>query len=149
MDTNTLLHKQLHEALKNNDVMRKSVIRLLMSSTKLAEVTKGSELNQMEFLGIVQKEIKTRHDTIADAQKANRPAMIESSKAEILILEEFLPKQISEQELKSLAQAIIKETDARSPKDMGRVMQLLILKLEGRASNQEASRVVKELLQTN
>lgn len=149
MDTNTLLHKQLHEALKNNDVMRKSVIRLLMSSIKLAEVTKGSELNQMEFLGIVQKEIKTRHDTIADAQKANRPAMIESSKAEILILEEFLPKQISEQELKSLAQAIIKETDARSPKDMGRVMQLLILKLEGRASNQEASRVVKELLQTN
>ena len=149
MDTNTLLHKQLHEALKNNDVMRKSVIRLLMSSIKLAEVTKGSELNQMEFLGIVQKEIKTRHDTIADAQKANRPAMIESSKAEILILEEFLPKQISEQELKSLAQAIIKETDARSPKDMGKVMQLLILKLEGRASNQEASRVVKELLQTN
>lgn len=149
MDTNTLLHKQLHEALKNNDVMRKSVIRLLMSSIKLAEVTKGSELNQMEFLGIVQREIKTRHDTIADAQKANRPAMIESSKAEILILEEFLPKQISEQELKSLAQAIIKETDARSPKDMGRVMQLLILKLEGRASNQEASRVVKELLQTN
>ncbi len=149
MDTNTLLHKQLHEALKNNDVMRKSVIRLLMSSIKLAEVTKGSELNQMEFLGIVQREIKTRHDTIADAQKANRPAMIESSKAEILILEEFLPKQISEQELKSLAQAIIKETDARSPKDMGKVMQLLILKLEGRASNQEASRVVKELLQTN
>ena len=149
MDTNTLLHKQLHEALKNNDVMRKSVIRLLMSSIKLAEVTKGSELNQMEFLGIVQKEIKTRHDTIADAQKANRPAMIESSKAEILILEEFLPKQISEQELKSLAQAIIKETDARSPKDMGKVMQLLILKLEGRASNQETSRVVKELLQTN
>lgn len=149
MDTNTLLHKQLHEALKNNDVMRKSVIRLLMSSIKLAEVTKGSELNQMEFLGIVQKEIKTRHDTIADAQKANRPAMIESSNAEILILEEFLPKQISDQELKSLAQAIIKETNARSPKDMGRVMQLLILKLEGRASNQEASRVVKELLQTN
>lgn len=149
METDTLLHKQLHEALKNNDVIRKNVIRLLMTSVKLAEVAKGSEINQMEFLAIVQKEIKTRHDTIADAQKANRPAMIESSNAEIKLLEDYLPKQISERELKSLAQEIINELDANSPKDMGRVMQLLILRLEGRASNQEASRVVKALLITN
>lgn len=75
--------------------------------------------------------------------------MIETSNAEIKILEEFLPKQITEQEIITLAQEIIEETGAQSPKDMGRVMQLLILRLEGRASNQEASRVVKELLQKN
>ncbi len=149
MEINTLLHEKLHAALKNNDVNRKSVIRLLMLSVKLAEVAKGSEINQMEFLSIIQKEIKTRHDTIADAQKANRAAMIETSNAEIKILEEFLPKQITEQEIITLAQEIIEETGAQSPKDMGRVMQLLILRLEGRASNQEASRVVKELLQKN
>lgn len=60
MEINTLLHEKLHAALKNNDVNRKSVIRLLMLSVKLAEVAKGSEINQMEFLSIIQKEIKNK-----------------------------------------------------------------------------------------
>ncbi|MFZ3071472.1 MAG: GatB/YqeY domain-containing protein [Anaerolineaceae bacterium] len=146
MDYNSILQDHLHKAMKENDVLLKRVIRLLMSSIQLAEVAKGSSLDQSEFIAIVQKEIKTKNDTIADAKKANRPEMVAESEQEIRALEAYLPQQLSENELIQMAGEIIRETNATSVKDMGKVLKVLIPKLAGRATNQDASRIVKDCL---
>ena len=146
MDYETILKNDLYAAMRANDTLRKRVIRLLMSSIELAEVAKGSKLSDSEFIALVQKEIKTKNDTIVDAEKANRPEMVKEQLEEIKVLEGYLPKQLSEAELIQLAEEVIRETGATSPKDMGKVLKVLIPKLAGRATNQDASRVVKDCL---
>ena len=146
MDYETILKNDLYTAMRANDTLRKRVIRLLISSIELAEVAKGSKLTDSEFIALVQKEIKTKNDTIVDAEKANRPEMVKEQLEEIKVLEAYLPKQFSEAELVQLAEEVIQETGATSPKDMGKVLKVLIPKLAGRATNQDASRVVKDCL---
>jgi len=146
MDYETILKNDLYAAMRANDTLRKRVIRLLISSIELAEVAKGSKLTDSEFIALVQKEIKTKADTIVDAEKANRPEMVKEQREEIKVLEAYLPKQLSEAELVQLAEEVIQETGATSPKDMGKVLKVLIPKLAGRATNQDASRVVKDCL---
>jgi len=146
MDYETILKNDLYAAMRANDTLRKRVIRLLISSIELAEVAKGSKLTDSEFIALVQKEIKTKNDTIVDAEKANRPEMVKEQLEEIKVLEAYLPKQLSEAELVQLAEEVIQETGATSPKDMGKVLKVLIPKLAGRATNQDASRVVKDCL---
>lgn len=146
MDYETILKNDLYAAMRANDTLRKRVIRLLISSIELAEVAKGSKLTDSEFIALVQKEIKTKNDTIVDAEKANRPEMVKEQREEIKVLEAYLPKQLSEAELVQLAEEVIQETGATSPKDMGKVIKVLIPKLAGRATNQDASRVVKDCL---
>ena len=146
MDYETILKNDLYAAMRANDTLRKRVIRLLMSSIELAEVAKGSKLSDSEFIALVQKEIKTKNDTIVDAEKANRPEMVKEQLEEIKVLEGYLPKQLSEAELIQLAEEVIRETGATSLKDMGKVLKVLIPKLAGRATNQDASRVVKDCL---
>ena len=146
MDYETILKNDLYAAMRANDTLRKRVIRLLMSSIELAEVAKGSKLSDSEFIALVQKEIKTKNDTIVDAEKANRPEMVKEQLEEIKVLEGYKPKQLSEAELVQMAEEVIRETGATSPKDMGKVLKVLIPKLAGRATNQDASRVVKDCL---
>ena len=116
MDYETILKNDLYAAMRANDTLRKRVIRLLISSIELAEVAKGSKLTDSEFIALVQKEIKTKNDTIVDAEKANRPEMVKEQLEEIKVLEAYLPKQLSEAELVQLAEEIIQETGATSPK---------------------------------
>ena len=146
MDNNQRLKEDLQRAIKSQDTLRKRVLRLLISTIQLAEVSKGSPLSDLEFLAVVQKEIKTKLDTIADADKAGRAEMAAESRMEIKELEAYLPKQLTETELISRAEQTIREVGAASPKDMGQVLKVLIPKLAGRATNQDASRVVKDCL---
>jgi len=133
--------------MKARDEDTKRTLRLVMSSIKLAEVEEGGEIDDSRILSLLQKEVKTREDAIEEAQKANRDDLIKTAEKEITILNEFLPKQMSEKELKDLAQKVIEEASAASMRDMGQVMKELIPRLEGRASGQEASKVVRDLLQ--
>ena len=143
--------KQLQDALKDamlaKDDVRKSTIRLTLSDIKLAEVEKKRELTDAEALAIVQKGVKERRDVIEESNQAGRPDLVAQAEAEIAILEEFLPDQLSEDELEELAQGAIDEVGATSMQDMGPVMKVLIPRLEGRATGQEASQVVRKLLQ--
>ena len=147
MEINQHLHEQLHEAMKAQDDSRKSVIRMILSSLKLAEVAKGEKLNDAEFLQLIQKEIKTRNETIADAEKAQREDLINKAKAEIEILETYLPKQLSTEELDAIVDKVVIETGAATLKDMGRVLKVLLPELSGRASNALASERVKARLE--
>lgn len=146
MDNNQRLKEDLQKAIKDQDPLKKRVLRLLISTIQLAEIAKGTQLSDSEFIAAVQKEIKTKLDTITDAEKAGRVEMVAESRLEIKALEAYLPRQLSEAELVSLAEEIIRETGASSPKDMGQVLKVLIPKLAGRATNQDASRVVKDCL---
>ena len=100
-----------------------------------------------EVIGVLQKEIKSRQETVEDAQKANRPELAEEARAQIVILEEFLPKQMTQEELEELARQAIEQVGAESPREMGQVMKVLVPLLKGRATGQEASQVVRRLLQ--
>jgi len=143
MDFHEQLQSDLIKSLREKDDTRKWVIKMLKSAIQLAEVSKGSGLTQEEFLSVVQKEIKTRNESLADAIKANRPDLIEAAENEITILKTYLPAQLSEEELLSMVREAIQDAGASAPKDMGAVMKLLLPRLQGRAPNSEASRLVK------
>src|SRR5690606_10375845 len=98
-------------------------------------------------LGILQKQVKSRRETIADAEKAGRPDLIAGAESEIAILEDYLPKQMSDAELEALVDEAIAQTGASSPADMGKVMGALIPKVQGRADGGKISQTVKAKLQ--
>jgi len=146
MDFHTKLQNDLVNAMKARDDTQKWVVRLLKSTIELAEVSKGKSLTDDEFLGVVQKEIKTRNESLADAQKAHRQDLVDAALAEIEILKTYLPAQLNPNELLELVRQTIVDVNATSSKDMGAVMKVLLPKLQGMATNSEASRVVKEEL---
>ena len=140
------MQEALTKAMKTQDEDTKRTMRLVLSEIKLVEVEDGGEIDDSRILSILQKELKTREDTIVEAKTVNRIDLINQAKKEIEILSQFLPKQISETELEQLAHLVIDEIGAKSIKDMGIVMKNLIPKLEGRASGQAASKIVRNLL---
>jgi uncharacterized protein YqeY len=141
------IQQSLTAAMKSRDEAIKRTLRLVLSSIKLAEVETGKELDDERILGILQKEIKTRDDSIQEAQQAHREDLIQQALIEKKILSRFLPEQMSTEELNDLVHKIIQNTGATSMSDMGKVMKELIQKLQGRASAQDASKVVHEQLQ--
>jgi len=147
MNTKTQLEQALKDAMRAKDEQRKSTIRLALSAIKLAEIEKKGELDETAILAILQKEVKSRQEVIEESQQAKRPDLEKQAQAEIAILEEFLPEQISEDELEEIVQHVIDEVEASSMHDMGRVMKVLIPRLQGRASGQEASQMVRKLLE--
>ncbi|MCX8025126.1 MAG: GatB/YqeY domain-containing protein [Thermanaerothrix sp.] len=143
----TKLEMALREAMRSNDDVRKRTLRMILSAIRLAEVEKGNPLDDSAILALLHKEIKSRRETIEDAQKGQRPDLVAAAEAEINVIQEFLPRAFSEEELIALANAAIEEVGAKTLADMGKVMKLLIPRLQGRASGEEASRVVRQLLQ--
>ncbi len=147
MDLKNTLQTALTAAMKARDEDTKRTLRLVMTSIKLAEVDQGGKIDDARVLGILQKEVKTRQDSIEEARRANRDDLIDAANREIAILENFLPKQMSEDELIQLARETIAETNASGMQAMGEVMKNLMPKLAGRASGQQASKIVRDLLQ--
>lgn len=146
MDTKKKLSQALKEALKAKDERRKRVVRMAMSAIKNAEVAQKGELTEPDVLAIVQKEVKARHETIEGARQAKRDDLIAEAEAEITILEAYLPKGLSREELTALVQETITETGASTPQEMGKVMGALMPKIRGRADGKEANQVVRALL---
>ena len=147
MDLKTTLQSDLKDAMRRGEEMRKSTLRMALSAMKLAEVDEGSQMDEAAYLAVIQKEIKSRQDTISDAEKANRPEMITQAEQEIKILQTYLPPALSLQELEDMAKAAICESGATSIREMGQVMKILLPQLQGRATGAQASQVVRKLLQ--
>ena len=139
------LQNELKDAMRAGDNLRKTTLRMALSAIKLAEIDKG-ELDDNAMLAIMQKEVKSRKETIVDAERSGRPDMIETANQEIAILEAFLPEQLSAEELEDLARQAIEESGASSMREMGRVMKVLVPRLEGRATGKQASEAVRKLL---
>ena len=140
------LNEKLKEAMKNHDEDGKRVYRMVLSSVKFAEKTSGKELDDSEVTIILQKELKIRKESLAEAQKAGREEAAAEAQKDIDAIEPLLPKQMSEDDLKATIQAVIEEIGATSPADMGKVMKAVMPKLKGLAANDVISKTVKELL---
>ncbi len=147
MDIKSTLQTDLQDAIRHGEEIRKSTLRMTLTAIKLAEVEKGSQLDEVACLAVIQKEIKSRRESIADAEKANRPDLIPQSEEEIVILQGYLPVAFSQEELENLAKAAITEAGATSIREMGQVMKILMPRLQGRATGDQASQVVRKLLQ--
>ena len=147
MDLKSTIQTDLKDAMRHGEETRKSTLRMALSAIKLAEVEKGAHLDEAAYLAIIQKEIKARREAIADAERAHRPELITQAEQEIIILQGYLPPAFSQEELEDLVKAAIEEVGATSIREMGQVMKILVPRLQGRASNDQASQVVRKLLQ--
>lgn len=147
MTLKTQLNDSMKDAMKSGDEVRKRTLRMALAAIKQVEVDKRIELDDAAVMALLQKEIKNRRESLAEAQKASRVDLVEANEAEIKVIEAFLPKAMPSEELRAIVQAAIAETGASSPSDMGKVMKLVMPKVAGRAPNDMVSAVVKELLQ--
>lgn len=143
------LEQGMKDALKAHDEDKKRVYRMALASIKFFEKEHGKAIDENEATTIIQKEIKIRNETLEEAKKAARAEMIFEIEKEILLLESFLPKQLSSDELKEIVSAAIREINAKNAADMGKVMKAVLPKIKGRAANDAVSKTVKELLLTN
>jgi uncharacterized protein YqeY len=140
------LENDLHVAMRNNEEIRKNTLRMLLSSIKLMEIDKHSDLTDQEIIAVVQKEVKMRNETLQELKTSGRSDLIEKAKNEIIILNEYLPVQLSNDELNELVKQAISETGASGIKDMGRVMKVLFPIINARASSERVSNAVKDSL---
>ena len=114
------LLEDLKNSMKEKNIVRKNVIQMVRAAILQIEKDKGIEVDDKKILEIIAKEVKTRNDSIADFEKGGREDLVEQAKQEIEILSEYLPKQLTKEELKEKVEIIIKETGATTIKDMGK-----------------------------
>jgi uncharacterized protein YqeY len=132
--------------MRSGDEVTKRTLRLVLTEVKLAEVENKGELDDEALQAVLQKQVKTRNETIADAEKAGRPEMVSDTKVELEILQRYLPAQLGDAEIEAMAKDTIEETGASDPSEMGAVMKILIPKVQGRADGKRVSQIVRTLL---
>jgi uncharacterized protein len=146
MDKKTEIENALKDAMRAGDDLRKRTLRMVIAAIRNAEVDKGAALDDAAVIAILQKEIKSRLESIEDARRAHRPDLEASSQAEIEVLKGFLPQPLSADELDVMAGQAIAECGASSIREMGQVMKVLVPRLQGRATGDQASQAVRKLL---
>ena len=140
------LMEDLKKSMKEKDIVRKNVVQMVRAAILQIEKDKGIEVDDNRILEIIAKEVKTRNDSLADFEKGGREDLVEQAKREIEILSEYLPKQLTKEELKERVAKIIEEVGATSMKDMGNVMKEAKAKIGAAADGRSINEVVKELL---
>jgi len=140
------LVEDLKQALKGGDKVRRSVIRLVMAAIKNAEIARQVTLDDADILGIIAKEARQRRESIEAFRQGNRQDLVAQEEAELAILQQYLPQQMSREEIITEARRVIEEVGARGPGDKGKVMSKLIAQLKGKADGREINTVVTELL---
>ncbi len=140
------LREDMKQAMKNREKLRLSTIRMITTLIKNAEIEKKHELKDEDIISIIQKYAKQRRESIDMYEKGGRKDLVEKEKEELAIVNSYLPKQMSEDEVRAEAEKAVKELNATSLKDMGKVMGYLTSKLKSKADGSLISKVVKELL---
>ena len=146
MPTKQSLEAELKQAMRDGDDVRKRTLRMVLSAIKLAEVEKRAPLDEPALLAVLQKEIKTRRESIADAERAHRDDLIASTQAELAVLHSFLPQALSQEALEEMVRLAIEEVGAAGPQDMGKVMKALMPRIQGRADGKDVSGLVRSRL---
>jgi uncharacterized protein YqeY len=133
-------------ATKSKDKIRLSALRMLKNGLHNREIDLKRELNEVEFLQLLSSMVKQRKDSIEQFEKSGRMDLVEKEQAELKVIEEFLPAQLSEADLDAAITEAIRETGATSARDMGKVMKVLMPKLTGRADGKTVGEKVKARL---
>ena len=140
------LNDDLRQALRDGNKPKVSTIRLLLSAIKNAEIARIGTLEEGDIFGVLAKEVKQRQESIEAYKKGNRPDLVAQEEAEMAVLQTYLPKQVSRDEIIAEAKKIIAEVGASGPGDKGKVMPKIIAALKGKADGREINAVVTELL---
>ena len=141
------LTADMKEAMKNKEKERLAVIRMVRGAIRQQEIDGQKELGEEDVIAVISKEVKMRRDSIEEFQKGGREDLVEKTQAEIDVLLPYLPAQLSEEEVKELVKTAVEQTGAATPKDMGKVMGVLMPKVKGRADGKMVNTIVKSFLQ--
>lgn len=149
-DAPVTLHSRLEAAMREGmrarDDRRTTTLRMALAAAHNQRIARGRELTDEEIVEVIGRELKQRRESIAVYRDAGHPDRAEAEEAEAAILSEFMPEQLSESELESMARAAIAETGASGPGDLGRVMGRLSSQTKGRADGRAVSELVRRLL---
>ena len=141
------LADELKNAMKNKDQLRKNVITMIRADIKQIEVDKRVELTDEEVIEIISKQAKQRRDSIEEFKKGGREDLVEQAAQEVDVLMEYLPEQLSEEEIETIIKEVIADTGATSMKDMGKIMATAMPKLKGRTDGKVVNQIVRKILQ--
>lgn len=149
MNLKARLQEDLKQAMRENAPVRKAAVRLTLAAIKNAEIEKRGELDESGVLAVLQTEVKRRRDTIAELEKTDRADLLAAEQAELACLLEYLPRQMSRDEIIAAARAVIAELGASRPAQTGEVMKRLMPQLKGQADGKLVNQIVQELLSGN
>ncbi len=133
-------------ALKSKDRVRLGLILVVRAQVKNAEIAKKHELSEEETIEVIVSVVKARRESLDYAVKGNRSDLVLEAEQELQILADYLPQQLSEEEVQDIVQRAIRETGAESPKDMGRVMGIIMPQVKGRADGKLVNNLVRQYL---
>jgi len=145
-DPKAELKAALKEAMKNKDNQRRDVIRLVQSAIKQTEIDDQKELSPGEVVALLQKEAKKRRESISDYEQAGNEEMAAVERAELAVLEDFLPRQLTREEVAAIVDEVIAQTGATSSKDMGKIMGPVMGRVKGLADGKLVNEIVREKL---
>ena len=145
-DLKGLIKNQVTISMKAGDKFRTTVLRMVLSEIQKIEIEEKSDLDELQITSILEKMIKQRNDAIVKFEKAQRQELADKEKQEIEMIKEFLPEQMSEQEVSELVSKIVSDVDAQDMKDMGMVMGALKPLIAGKADAGIVSQLVKKAL---
>lgn len=131
---------------KEEGKVRLSVIRMARAAIKNAEIDKRIELNDVQVIEVLAREVKLRRDSLEVYENAGRPETVKALEEELVVLMDYLPQQLSEGEIRQLVQETIAIVGAQGPKDLGKVMGALSPKTKGRADGKLVNLIVREIL---
>jgi uncharacterized protein len=146
MDMNVRINEEMVTAAKAKDKIRLSAIRMLKTALHNKEIDLLRPLNEMETMQILSVLVKQRKDSIEQFAKGGRTDLVEKEEAELKILQEFMPAQMTDEEVEALIKKAIAEVGAASIKDMGKVMKVLMPQITGKADGKVVGEKVKALL---
>jgi uncharacterized protein len=142
------IQKDMQAAMRSKDARRLGVIRLLMAAIKQREIDERITLDDTEVVAVIEKMLKQRRESLSQFQSAGRQDLADQESYEISVLHEYLPEQLSANEIEQLIADALNETHAASMKDMGKIMAILKPKLQGRADLSEVSKKIKSALES-
>lgn len=140
------LREDLNQALRKGDKTRLSVIRLLISNINNAQIAKGAAMEDSDVLAVMDRQAKQHRESIDAFRKGDRADLLAKEEAELAVLLEYLPPQMSRDDIVTAARQAIEEVGARGPGDKGKVMSRLMPRLKGKAPGAEINAVVREIL---
>ncbi len=146
MSLKTQINDDMKAAMRAREASRLSAIRLLLAAIKQREVDERKELDDEEIVGVVEKMIKQRRESISQYEKAARADLAEAEKFELGVLQAYMPQQCSDAEVDAAVSAALVESGAQGMRDMGKVMAILKPRLSGRADMSAVSSLVKSRL---
>lgn len=140
------LSEDLKDAMRQKDEIRRSTIRFVRAAIHNQEIDKGDALNDDEIIGVLSRMVRQHQESISEFKKADRQDLVGKEEAELRIIRQYMPEQVSEEKLAELAREAISQTGASGPGDFGKVMGILMPQLRGRADGAQVSSVVRQLL---